>query len=368
MRTGTPPVLTATRILRRERTAATTLITAGLRLRGMAPCSGPRRRPGTTLGATLLLLAVTLSGCSDDGGGDGPAPLTDEGDEAAALTVPTWGVGDYWEWRFTAPDGSTGGWTSVVTDDAGSDFIIDVDGKDTAFFHALDPISTVGAQRKSDLAGSQAAGAVEFWKWPLEDGRTWSMRLDGIDYDMTAHVQDDGTVHVMGMEGDLPGVQYAFDPANKWFSFIQYYQNGTETFRAEVAEHGSNWTGDVYRYTLKDMDSRSYEGAIADVDTFTMEEGVTDLYLTASISCSEPGNVVLGFGPAENAGSVVTGDDAPGYSADLQCPAEVADNGVIAEAPFEGTWGIVYEATSQDAATELVAIYRTLETIPVGQT
>lgn len=320
-----------------------------------------RRTATVTL---ALLLAVGLAGCSDDGGSDAPddTDTSAQDDRVDQATLPTWNVGDYWTWNTDA-----GTFTSTVTEETGSDYIIDVDSQDTAFFHAREPISHVGPQGKSSLDGSQDAGPVKWFDWPLEHMKSWQMELDGNTYQVEAHARGEGRFHMLGTQEDVVRVEYTYDPSNKWFDMIQYNdEEGESGFSMEVTDHGSNWTGEVVRYDLEVFADGSHLGQGNGVDTYGTPPDATDMWLDLELACSESGNLVFGIGPVENVHEAVIGGDGPGYSAQVDCPDDVQDSLLIAEAPFEGEWGFVFSSTANDGTMEFTAWLRTLETIAVG--
>lgn len=116
----------------------------------------------------VLLLAL-LAGCL---GAEDPADTEADGDTdptnaTSGIQAPTWSLGDYWTWS----SDEQGEVSYVVTGEEESDWIVDTTNEGVAFFHARFPVSTLGEIRKEDLAGSQPATRVQFFDWPLEEGK-----------------------------------------------------------------------------------------------------------------------------------------------------------------------------------------------------
>ena len=63
---------------------------------------------------------------------------------------------------------------------------MDTAAPDRAFQDAREDVSRLGPQRKSDLAGSQGDDRVQFFQWPLVDGKSWSTRWDHQPVTITA--------------------------------------------------------------------------------------------------------------------------------------------------------------------------------------
>ncbi len=310
--------------------------------------------------AILVLTCLLLAGCSED-----PTPAApDDQPEApdAPSAVPTWTVGDSWAW-----DAPFGSYTLVVTGETATDYTIETDNAATAWFNEREPISTMGPQRKSDLAGSQGDTRVRFFDWPLEDGKQWATQWDGNDYRMTAVAKPNGRFEMHAHQGDVMRVRYTYDPEVNWFREMVFYdENGTQPLEVTLREHKSGWTGEVVRWSYEVIDEATLTGATAGAPkTYTIPPA-TDLYLEVDFSCSEPGHVFFALGPAESVPSIATGAESDGYTLNRECPDAVADALVISENPSEGNWGMLHAMSPADARVEYRFLARTQELAPVG--
>lgn len=316
----------------------------------------------------LLFVALSLAGCSSDPADTDPINGgVDGSDDIARLDAPAWAVGDWW--RYQGPGSE---FTLVVSEDAGSSWIIDTDDVDLAFFHAqFGPISYLGEQRKSDLAGSQGSNDVRFFDWPLEHGKTWTTTWDGESFDMVAHAQGGDSFHIQAMQDDVVINQYLYSNQTKWFEWISFGDaNGTEQFRMDLLDRGSGYTGDVVRVDPQIVVADYGPGPYADINMFDVPattEG--DLYLFLQIECSGmglPAPVNFAMGPVEN----ILGIAAPGvldptddgYNFMGQCPVGHAFGGRIGEFPDQGNWGYLLEVPV-DATYDYTLWLRNIERI-----
>lgn len=299
-------------------------------------------------GVLALLLAAGTAGCSDDPSPPGPGG---EGDDAngvdAGLQPPSWRVGDWW--TYSSPDGEL---TFVVSADAGTEYTVDSPTATLAWFDALFDVSTMGAVRKSDLAGSQPSGRIQFFQWPLVDNGTWSMTFDkgqgGGDlsvraariepevYEMTARFAN-GTVYVT----------YIYDNATKWLREIDFKdQDGSDGFVASLKDHGADFADDLVRWDYEveadahgDLSQLTPGAIFYDVPTTA-----TDVYADVEVHCTQ-GFTAAGTAPFPFIGSLVGTDDRGAGSPGEPCPVDVSFHGVAGAVgpatPGAGgeTWG-----------------------------
>ncbi len=272
-------------------------------------------------------------------------------------------VGDAWEWE--APWGI---YTLVVTGETATDYIIESDGPDIAWFNEIEPVSTMGPQRKSDLAGSQGDTRVQFFDWPLSDGKQWATQWDGNDYKLTAAAKGDGVFEIQAHQGDILRVSYTFDPEVKWFREMTFYdENGTNSQPVKLREHITGWSGAVARWTYEVLDEDTITGpSTGPPKTYTIPAEATDLHLEVDFSCTEPGAVFFALGPAEAIPSIATGAESDGYTINRQCPDGFSEAVTISETPTEGTWGNLHAFASADAEISYRFLARTLVMAPVA--
>lgn len=303
----------------------------------------------------LMLLAVALAGCSDD---DSPAP--DDGsdpamtDGPAPLEAPTWAVGDFWTYETSF--GTT--WNLVVTANGSSDYTVDTDDPNLAFFHDQNEVSYLGDVRKSDLAGSQGNDRVRYYAFPLEDGKTWTTPWDGVAMTITATRVSDQVYTFEAFWEDLLIYTYRYDAADRSLSdFRGYDGNGTETFTLDLVDSGTGFTGEFVRVDASIVAEEAGTGPTATVETLSIpavDDG--DLYLNFQVQCpsvveSVGAPFAFAIGPAENIpGAVGAGveESDDGYNFASPCPLQASFSGVIGQEPNSGTWGYSLDAPDPD--------------------
>lgn len=259
-----------------------------------------RTRAGRVL--MILLLVPLLSGCVDDAN-DPPAdptvgPSDDDPRIVSEVTAPTWRVGDYWTYKPTEGDDAT----LVVVRETDQDWHIGTDSEDLSFFHAREEVSNLGAQRKSDLAGSQGSDRVVYFQWPLTDGANWTTTWDGVQRQVTATDNGDRTWTFEAREGDVLAVRYEYDPDARWFTKLDFLApDGSVAFGWTLQESGNNWTGEVLQWELETVLAFSEPNA----DTynvppkqFEVAEAVTDVWISLQVGCTT-GVIIGGVHPAD---------------------------------------------------------------------
>ncbi len=313
-----------------------------------------------------FLAAGTLSGCV---GGDDPdevitppdvpgEPEAEPEQESGAIGAPAWNVGDYWVY-----DNGDGGETILVVVEATpTDWMIGTASETSAFFDALFDISTLGPQRRSDLAGSQGSTRVEFFRFPLVDGATWTATWDDAPrtIQVTAGPRDLFSFEATSEDGSLFAT-YTYDPEAKWFRTLDFFEpDGTPQWSNTLRESGEEWTGEILRYGVDEVFQRdsSTEATPQGMDLalvdFTQEAGHTDVFLAWDVVCST-GHFFFSVVPGESTGS-------PGFSSNDPCPKEEHVFQSLGSAP--GDWGItVAKATGADTAWSATVYLRTLERI-----
>lgn len=314
--------------------------------------------PPSTL-ILFLALSVGLAGClgSDDLGTEaGPnAPEDAAGDEKLVHEVPTWEVGDYWTYDTTIETTLT----IVVTGEEGQDWRVDTTNEEAAFLHAQEEISYLGHVSKASLAGSQGPDRVEYFTWPLTDGDTWTTRWDGVERSITANVTEQGA-SLEAYEGDRLAVTYTYDADTEWFGAMAFHgPDGDVAFGMELVDHGSNYEGDVVRWTLEPILAYNQTPGETSADTFTVPEtGITDLWISHAFTCEEEGGFAWTVNP--------TAPPAPAQGTGDGGGCEDQENTQTLENPPPGDWSWTLTFGGDPAPTlQLDILLRTLETIPV---
>jgi hypothetical protein len=279
------------------------------------------------------------------------------GDSAVSGQAPAeWAVGHYWSYRL-----SFGGeFTLVVREDLGSDWYLGTTEAGTAWIDEREGISFLREVRKADLAGSQNTDRVQYYDFPLEDGKTWNTKWDGVDRRIVT-VQDGETFRFNGYEGDDLVVEYDYDPAVGWFTYVIWYdaESGQETFSFELSDHQTGWTGQVVHWDAQVFAKDSIQGGLLG-GSFDAD-GHEELWLRLYFHCE--GEETLPFSsltlfPAVPGQPIALGFDA---CMDEEVTLEIPDP--------EGTW--VWQATTTTALDESGVLEfeiwgRTLVTTSVG--
>lgn len=305
----------------------------------------------------LLILLPAFSGCSDDG----PASSDDggtDGDGAAAppaLEAPTWAVGDWWTYQTTS---GTATW--VVTEGASGHWTLDIDNEEFAFFEAMHDDFSIGQWTQNTyMAVEKSGGHAQFWSFPLEDMKAWSMTLHDETYDVVAHRLSDTRYHIMASQDDIARLQWTYDADIRWFKDVQWLDDdGTVTWQADNSAKGTNHTGEYVRYTLDEMVAWSDLSEPAATDTFTVAEGTTDLWLAYHIVCpdAQAGEYVLVFQPPP--------ETTQGPSTiDGECAQPAFNTVVLVGGPAAGDWTIAGTWPSDvEVGVFVQVLARTLET------
>lgn len=316
--------------------------------------------------ALLLLLGTGLAGCSDGGSpGDG-GPATGDGGAGtgpavAEIAAPEWQVGDFW--TLESPQQESGPFTHVVSGDAGDDWVVDTDSRDTAYFDARFDISFLGKVRKSDLAGSQGSARVEFLRFPLRQDLNWTTTWDGEA--MALHAADvrDGraTIQARRADGTLYA-DYTYDSRAGYFSrFAFYAPDGTTVgFEWALRTSGSGHSGPLVRWTLDELFASAGPLPTGESSTFQVAPGYTDIWVDGLVECSA-GALFFAIGPPQGPA------EERGYSAYGACPyTQTSQYSVPAPAAAE-QWGAVLTSAPSSAGTFHVGIFgRTLTEFTAG--
>jgi hypothetical protein len=283
--------------------------------------------------APLLLALTLLAGCASSPAAPTGATPGDPAPPALAaqgLSPPPWAVRDYWTYAI-GPSKAT----YVVTEDRGADWVVDTDSPERAFQNARDDVSRLGPQRKADLAGSQGDDRVQFFQWPLTDGRSWATTWDHQPVTITAHVRGQ-LAHLEARDHNGTRVyNYTYDAAAGWFrSLTHYAPDGSVLIALELSAHGHLWTGTTVRYTLKTLYTGHGSGGGADAVPLQPDPAATDLWLAYSLRCGQGGGYSIALQP------VGQGAGTTGHAKQDACASNDFADGV--PGPLAGPWALTY--------------------------
>ncbi len=318
----------------------------------------------------LILLLTTLSGCTGESGekaepGHNMTGL--EGADIAPAQLPEWGVGDYWSYK----DSLGQQYSLVVAGDAGGDWDVRANDKQIARFDSWFDISFVGSIRKSDLAGQQGSERIQFFDFPLHDGKSWTTVWDGESRHVTAQGLEDGTfyivAHVAGNEQGDKHADYVYDPVAGHFASMSFYApNGTITYAAELTGNGRDFTGTLYEYgPVEELANITMNGP-ADYEMHQFEVGAEpgELTMTARIQCANSQQMTLfAVQHPEEDGSAAERPPTPFVTTtepvmgnDSQCPGAEGNYVAVIEDPRAGSWRLdVANTASSPRAFTFVA-------------
>lgn len=312
----------------------------------------------------LVVLAVAMAGCiSGDQADDEAVSTTGSTSSAPGATIddqsleaPTWQVGDWWTWQ----SDQLGEYSYVVTGQEGGDWLVDTDSEQIAFFDAQTDISFLGTVRKSDLAGSQNETRVQYFDWPLEEGKTWSTTWDGVQRTITVTDVSDGTATLEAREGDRLAVSYVYDASTGWFGETTFHgPDGEPAFTTEPMDSGSDFTGEPirWRFDVQLTGSGSLQPAASDPFAFEVPENATDIWLSLQVECPT-GTFSIGF----------SSEQGQGWGVNEACPYNQTMAGPVVEAPAPGAWdgGVIATSPVEQGSYNYRLIVRTLETVSIG--
>ncbi|MEA3143845.1 MAG: hypothetical protein QOG31_1169 [Thermoplasmata archaeon] len=306
-----------------------------------------------------LLAVALLSGCASapappaGGGTSAPPQGAIAGD--GALPLPHWAVRDYW--TYTIGSGKA---TYVVTADDGADWMVDTDSPERAFQNARDDVSRLGPQRKGDLAGSQGDDRVQFFQWPLTEGKIWRTQWDHQELSITAHVSGQ-TAQMEGRDANGTRIyEYTYDAAVGWFRSLKHYApDGKLLIALDLEGSGHAWTGNVVRYTLKTLYTAQGSNGGEDAKPLTPDVGATDLWLAYHLRCDGQGaGYLIALEPS-------SGPPTAGHTKSDQCAGNVDfEDGVPGS--LATPWAILYAWGGQSMGYTIEVVQRTRESIQVA--
>lgn len=325
-----------------------------------------------------LLLGALLAGCSDAGSDAPPSgtgdAMTHHGSMPAGthLLAPNATLGDYWTWTSPQVDGP---YTSVIAAEQGDDWVMATDHPDIAFFDARSDIASLGAVRKSDLAGSQGSTRVQFFDFPLTANKTWSTTWD----------EDPMSLRVLEVSGGVADIEarradgtlyaaYTYDDAKGYFGEIAYYDDTGTTvgFEAKITASGRGFSGDLIRWTYETVFEQSGPiGGPGFAQNFPVPLTATDVYAELAVECTS-GTFIAGVAPLPVVTTAAGVDDRGTGTTSGACPLSMADFGPVGEPrqtvpeSTEEQWGFSAFADATAAGTFTLNIYvRTQELFQV---
>lgn len=240
----------------------------------------------------LLLAFAVLAGCmgkeepvsgaSTSGGAVQPDVIVDPtsmldpsapAGAAGEVLAPLWNVGDAWSMR--TADGES---AFLVVTQAGPDsYTIGTTSDQMASYDAMFDVSYLGKMRARDLAGAQGDQAIQYFDFPLKDGKTWTTTWDGFEVALAATKTARG-FDIVGTRDGEPYVTYDFVPELKWWSKLQF----AEGYGITIDKLQSAWSGEIATATAETIFESTVGAPVGDPGsgTFTVGEGQSLVVLT----------------------------------------------------------------------------------------
>lgn len=263
---------------------------------------------------------------------------------ANVINAPQWEIGDWWTW--SSMEGTMR--THAVSGESAGDWVVDTDDADFAFFNARSDISMMGKIRKSDLAGSQGADRVEFFRFPMQAHMNWTTTWDGAMTHIHVAEVADGVASIEAARHDGTNyADYTYDSKTENFGAVAFYNaDGTEiAYESRVTASGSKFTGALVRWDLDVV--VDLHGAIPTNQAlqYTVPATVTDVYIAGSVDCVN-GAIFVATGPPQGPAQ------ERGYSVVGNCPLQDQDEYVASVAPAQDeTWGLIATSAPTTAGT-----------------
>lgn len=277
----------------------------------------------------LAILVVAAAGCSS--APEGPvATTTPAADIGMMATPPTLHVGQWWTYTTTGGRAGDPTMTIVVSGETGTDYTMDTKDPNLAWADHQQDISYLGPQRKADLAGSQGSDRVQFFQWPLADGKTWTTMWDHETKTILVKALGAGKFDLTATNSSGVYAHYGYDEAVGWFNALHFVApDGSPKFSATLQSHGGNFTEDLVRWdadvvvdTQGDL-SQVTPGTI----TYDVPTTATDVWVDVEIVCTQ-GFAGAGTAPFPFVGTLVGTDDRGAGNPGSQCPYDEAFHGV----------------------------------------
>ncbi len=294
------------------------------------------------------LLVLSLAGCAES---TEPTQSIKSAQEFA-LKAPTWGLGDWWTYDLPG----LGQITWVVTDDQGSEWTLDINDPQMAFFHAaFGEVSTVGAISKRDLDGSQEQGPVHFFDFPLTENKTWSITWDDESWIARGHFHGDGTYRVTATSDSGAVRTYGYSPTTQWLTSMEAFDaNGTLQFNSKFINSGKRYGGELVRWTVYDAASYHLDTGDAITERFRVSEDATDIWYSLTAWC-DPNGTEGDKGAYELDITSQSSTFQNGIFYHELCPNAIHDTGTLE--PDPGSWEVF--GSSAGGTVDMTFIPRT---------
>lgn len=150
-------------------------------------------------------------------------------DVASGLDAPEWSVGHTWSVTFSGADAPCVLTVVAVSEDSYTQASACPEGEILALQDAVFDLPHLGEMTRT-LGGATASGTMDFFSWPLTDGKTWETEWAGVPLAVTATYAED----VGGRFAGEPGFQldaqfeggrafaYDFVPSIGWWSKLDF--------------------------------------------------------------------------------------------------------------------------------------------------
>jgi hypothetical protein len=265
--------------------------------------------------------------------------------------MPKWAVGDAWTYDFNG-DGTA----YVITSQTGTHWIMETDSAERSFADLREDVSRLGPQRKSDLAGSQGQDLVEFFRWPLEAGKTWATKWDHLDVGIRVVEVAGGVATLeahLASDGSL-AYRYTYDAEQRWFGDLRHFTpDGNELVHLALKEARHNWTGTIVRWDLAVVNASQGSDGATVTGPVEVPAGTTDIWADYHFTCTGAGGYILAVEPA-NPG--LAGQQ--GFRDSGQC-VQVDGTKTLVEGPHPGTWVFTLDVGGQTADFDYTVLLRT---------
>ncbi len=192
---------------------------------------------------TVLILLSSISGClgSDD----------DKGEGDNDLEVPTWNVGDWWLYTFSTPDYSDDTARLVVASDEeedGTAYMLAISSLTEAKRHSvLNHNPFLGRMTHTNLSTFENGIPQNVLSFPFTKSNSWTFSLFTKQWSANVIGIEGGAATVSASSTDGAKIDYEFDISLKFFrSFIWKNKDGVDQLRMQLADYGTNHTGEVF--------------------------------------------------------------------------------------------------------------------------
>lgn len=279
-------------------------------------------------------------------------PVTPEDAAAAVAEAPAWALGDAWSIVSGSGASDTSESFLVVTKAEADSYFLSTTNAGTAAYDAMEDVSYLGRIRASDLAGVQDGQPVQFFSFPLTDGKSWSTTWDGLPVTLTARyaptLQTSAGIHSgFVIEGAVDGekyVTYDYVPMLKWWSHLSFASG----YGMKVVRTLSNWSGEYAVAEAGTLVDAPVGGTTPPFTALTVAEGQTflDVTLTGRASANARSfGLVKPDGTPYNAPSIF-----------LAMMEEPVSETVRVDEPAPGEWRVLHPiAHHPDGAFHLLA-------------